>query len=174
VFRPVFPVLAALLLTVLTACGGSTKHQSSSTTSAAPSLLPGPSLAPVTSTTATPQASPVSGDHGPQFFRLPSGNIGCYVDATAVRCDIGQRDWAPPPKPASCQLDYGNGISLTDAGPAVACAGDTVLNGPDVLAYGDSSARGPFECTSSQAGVSCRDTSTGHGFDLSRQAYRLY
>ena len=53
-------------------------------------------------------------------------------------------------------------------------AGDTVLGGADVLDYGQSAQRGQFTCTSSQAGVTCKDAGTGHGFDLSRQAYRLY
>ncbi|MGZ8749063.1 MAG: hypothetical protein ACXWZ2_19220, partial [Mycobacterium sp.] len=35
-------------------------------------------------------------------FNSPSGTIGCYIDPSKVRCDIQERDWAPPPKPASC------------------------------------------------------------------------
>ena len=179
-------VVAAALAVAMAGCGGSgsgsghhTGASAPATTTTAAGLSPGPSSPPVTSSSsASSSASPGStvplGDHGPQQFRLPSGNIGCFLDPTVVRCDIGQRDWVAPPKPASCQLDYGNGISLDANGAVIACAGDTGLGGPDVLDYGQSAQRGPFTCASSQAGVSCRDTINGHGFDLSRQAYKLY
>ena len=35
-------------------------------------------------------------------FQSPSGNIGCFIGKSGVRCDIRTRDWSPPPKPASC------------------------------------------------------------------------
>lgn len=38
-------------------------------------------------------------------FTSPSGNVGCYLDQTTVRCDISERDWSPPPRPADCELD---------------------------------------------------------------------
>ena len=38
-------------------------------------------------------------------FTSPSGNVGCFVDSANVRCDISERDWSPPPRPADCQFD---------------------------------------------------------------------
>ena len=47
-------------------------------------------------------------------FSSPSGNIGCYIQPTNVRCDIAERNWAPPPKPASCpeMTGWGQGLVL--------------------------------------------------------------
>lgn len=74
-------------------------------------------------------------------FRTPSGNIGCIGEATrahnTVRCDIRSRSWSPPPRPASCGLDWGQGLTLDRVGRArFVCAGDTALNTGRVLAYG--------------------------------------
>lgn len=35
-------------------------------------------------------------------FTSPSGNIGCMIDPSSARCDITDRDWVPPPRPADC------------------------------------------------------------------------
>lgn len=108
-------------------------------------------------------------------FTSPSGNVGCILDSTYLRCDIAKRNWAVPPRPADCELDYGQGIALTPGEPAVfVCAGDTTLGGADVLAYGRSITRGALSCTSAESGISCRDTGTGRGFSLSRQVYQLF
>jgi hypothetical protein len=108
-------------------------------------------------------------------FTSPSGNIGCQIDREAVRCDIAERDWEPPPPPADCQLDYGQGIMLTAGGEAaLVCAGDTALApGAQELPYGQSIAAGLLRCESSESGMSCRDVETGRGFRISRQGYEL-
>jgi hypothetical protein len=110
-------------------------------------------------------------------FVAPSGNVACMFDATFVRCDIIDRDWAVPPRPADCPdfTDYGQGITLSAGGRAqFVCAGDTVF-GPDaVLAYDDSITAGSLRCDSAVAGITCRDVATGSGFFLSRQAYRIF
>lgn len=109
-------------------------------------------------------------------FTSPSGNIGCYVDPESVRCDIGERDWAPPPRPADCPefTDFGQGVTL-DAGGAAGfvCAGDTVLNSGPPLAYGDTITAGPVRCESTSAGIRCWDFVRGGGFSLSRERYSL-
>ena len=122
-------------------------------------------------------------------FHTPSRNIYCaYAPsfegyAPSIRCDIRVRQWRPPRKPASCSVDYGQGLSLTavpkpgqkGAGRAsVVCAGDTVLGlrGP-ALAYGSRFARGGIACLSRVTGLTCRNAA-GHGFFLSRQRYRLF
>ena len=70
-------------------------------------------------------------------FTSPTGNIGCYIDRSSVRCDIGDRDWEPPAAPQSCKLDYGQGIELRAGGAAdFVCAGDTALGAGDLLEYG--------------------------------------
>jgi hypothetical protein len=125
-----------------------------------------------TSTTGAATTSVVSGE--PQQFQLPSGNIACYLDTSGVRCDIRDRSWQPPAKPASCDVDYGQGIELRASGASFVCAGDTTLGGGSTLAYGMSIERGPFRCDSSADGVECKDSRTGHGFHLSRASYRIF
>jgi hypothetical protein len=104
------------------------------------------------------------------FFQSPSKNIGCYIAKGGARCDIRERDWEPPPPPASCELDYGQGLGVDRKGRgAFVCAGDTVLNpSARLLGYGKSIERGRFRCTSKRSGVKCVNERNGHGFKLSR------
>jgi len=109
-------------------------------------------------------------------FRSPSGNIGCFIDTSlGVRCDIAERNWSPPAKPASCDLDYGQGVSVFRSRRArFVCAGDTALNQARVLRYGQRITRGAYTCTSRTDSMRCNWSHGKHGFRLSRQAYRLY
>jgi hypothetical protein len=108
-------------------------------------------------------------------FMMPSGNIYCTMHVGGgVRCNIRQRDWAPPAKPADCNLDFGPGLVLyTDA--HFVCAGDTVaaFGGP-VLPYGSTIREGPTECRSDEVGLTCTNLESGHGFLLSAAEYRLF
>ena len=108
-------------------------------------------------------------------FVSPSGTVACMLESDYVRCDIMDRDWAPPPRPADCEFDYGQGIAISDSGPAeFVCAGDTAFGSDEVLPYGESMSSGPMRCESSEPGVTCRNGETGAGFFLSRQSYRLF
>jgi len=107
------------------------------------------------------------------MFETPSKNISCGFSSSGVRCDIAKHDWVVLPRPADCDYDYGQGVKL-EAGPAgYVCAGDTMMGSPDAvrLAYGGVVVAGDFTCTSTKAGVTCRNTATGRGFSLSRQAF---
>jgi len=107
-------------------------------------------------------------------FQTPSRNIGCVLVGGA-RCDIKKREWAPPAQPASCALDWGQGLQVGKTGAAgVVCAGDTALNTGPILRYGSSSRVGTFTCTSRVKGMTCRNRVTGHGFFLARDRYRLF
>jgi hypothetical protein len=108
-------------------------------------------------------------------FTSPSGNVGCMLDPTYVRCDISERDWSPPPRPADCEFDYGQGIGLSAGEQAgFVCAGDTAMGGGDPLAYGKSITKGDLTCGSAEAGITCRDGATGHGFTISREVYKVF
>ena len=89
-------------------------------------------------TASAPSAASGQADTFTQF-QSPSGNIGCAIGRQGgVRCDIRNRDWRPPPKPASCMLDWGFGLTLERRGRArFVCAGDTVLGQGRRLAYGE-------------------------------------
>lgn len=107
-------------------------------------------------------------------FQTPTYNIACSQSADKVRCDIAERSWTPPPKPSSCDLDWGNGLYLDETGAGVVCAGDTNLDRTlPVLAYGETSRAGDIDCTSRQDGLTCTNRRSRHGFFLSRQRYQL-
>jgi hypothetical protein len=108
-------------------------------------------------------------------FTSPSGNVGCVIDPTAVRCDIIERDWSPPARPADCEFDYGQGINLSAGeAPNFVCAGDTTLGGGPPLAYGQSVTAGPLQCDSAETGIRCFDSTTRHGFAIAREQYRVF
>ena len=109
-------------------------------------------------------------------FTSPSGNIGCILGDGTVRCDVAERDWAPPPRPSDCPdfTDYGQGITLDTTGSAsFVCAGDTALGSGPALPYGQFEAGGGVSCTSEPSGMRCSN-SDGHGFTISRQDYTLF
>ena len=110
-----------------------------------------------------------------EHFASPSGNIGCIMTRAGVRCDIRERDWTPPPKPASCELDWGSGVSVGRHGRAsIVCAGDTTLGASRHLAYGDAERLGRFRCLSRRVGMRCVNRRNGHGFLLSRERLRRF
>jgi hypothetical protein len=102
-------------------------------------------------------------------FQSPTRNIGCAITKQGVRCDIGERSWDPPPKPRSCELDWGHGLQLRRRGSArFVCAGDTTLGVGRVLRYGSSIRVGRFRCVSRRKGIRCANSRNRHGFFLSR------
>jgi hypothetical protein len=83
-------------------------------------------------------------------FTSPSGSIRCYIGPSTVRCDIRERNWAPPPRPADRpgQTGHGQGIIFNVGRSAVfVCAGDTALDSGPPLAYGDSITGGSCNAT---------------------------
>jgi hypothetical protein len=108
-------------------------------------------------------------------FVTPSKNIGCYVSAESARCDIAKKSWTAPPRPADCELDWGNGVSVGAEGAgSIVCAGDTVLGGSQTLPYGDAVRVGEFVCESASDGVRCVNGASSHGFTLSRRSYTVF
>ena len=110
-------------------------------------------------------------------FSSPTGNIGCFLSAEIAVCEIGSYDFELPPKPSSCEFDWGAQIELSDPSTAPvlgACKSDTLLGATDQLAYGSTAAVGEFACFSQEIGMTCWNQDTGHGFTLSRAAYALF
>lgn len=118
-------------------------------------------------------------------FRSPSNNIHCmYMPAwsgppatpATLRCDIRQIDTPPPPRPRSCDLDWGRAFEVTLSGPVaeMICAGDTVYNDAHpVLNYGVVWQHGGFTCTSEADGVTCFNARRA-GFRLSRRSREVF
>lgn len=138
----------------------------------APSAHPGMTAPPGTEPDPTPEVAE------PVYFQTPSGNVGCAMYEDGVRCDIREREWAPPPQPSDCNLDWGHAISLDYGGSTFLCAGDTVLS-PEgegaypVLEYGEAAAEGPFVCESRERALICVAESS-HGFRLSAESVKLF
>ena len=106
-------------------------------------------------------------------FRMPSRNIECaeFTGARAtLRCDIRSCLKPLPPKPASCEFDWGAGFVMGRRGRAhVSCVSDSVHSpSARVLRYGTIWRRDGFVCVSRTSGLRCRNAA-GHGFFLSRQ-----
>jgi hypothetical protein len=188
-FRLLSALIAALSLAFAAAgCGDDEPSTTTVTTTASSTSSSTESTTAdetVTESTGVTTTTPGGGEEGPPAadqtvksltgFTSPSGNIGCLIDRSTVRCDIRDRDWEPPEAPADCDLDYGQGISL-DAGsaPDFVCAGDTTLESGEALPYGQSIQGGLLRCQSEESGMTCRDIETGRGFTISKQRYELF
>lgn len=156
----------------------------SSAVFAASALFSGCHSAPTAMTDQAPAVTPVIQSVAdlvnrqvtrPTSFDTPSGNVRCYLDVTAARCDILERNWAPPLRPASCAFDYGHGITLSPDRPAqFVCAGGTTPRADTQLADRDSITAGTLRCEGTATGITCLDVKSRHGFALSRQAYHLF
>jgi hypothetical protein len=87
-----------------------------------------------------------------------------------MRCDIGGGLHPMPPRPTSCDLDWGYGYAMTAFGKArTFCAGDTAHDPrAPILQYGKTWKKGPFTCLSRPIGLRCANRSR-HGFFLSRE-----
>lgn len=162
------------------ACGSS-KESATTTTASETSTTAAstPSTHPSSSTTKAQPGAPGGGSvrhvNDITMFHSPTGNIGCAIGPDNARCDVRERDWTPPAKPASCQFDYGHGIEVGPTGAArYVCAGDTAFDPSSAdLAYGDSIQAGVMLCTSTRSGMECKSTSSGHGFAISREAHNI-
>jgi hypothetical protein len=182
------PSLATCAALGLTACGsGSTKtvtvEKPAATTGAGSTpATTSPPAPPPTSTQATTPAHVPS--EAPSRilsvanFLSPTGNLGCAIAGGVARCDIATRSWTPPARPSSCssQVDYGQGIQIGKSGGATfVCAGDTTRSpGAPKLKYGTGTGVDGFVCVSREAGMTCTRATTGHGFTISAQGYKLF
>jgi len=107
-------------------------------------------------------------------FRTPTGNIGCFLDRASARCDIHDHTYSAPPKPADCDLEWGDAIQIRGGPAAFVCHGDTALDpSASVLAYGARTRQGSMVCESAENGVTCFQEGTGNHFFISRQVVSL-
>jgi hypothetical protein len=175
-------LLAAALLAALAlaGCGGDDETAGTAAT-ATVTVTTGVSATATTAPAPEPGATTVSlpvDEFGTVKFASPSGNITCnYRDdgVALVRCDLGQSDVPPPPKPADCEGDWGIAFTVAENGPGErGCVTDAVdREGIVVLGYGQVWDPGPIACTSRRAGMRC-ETSEGHGFFISRERQDVY
>jgi hypothetical protein len=129
-----------------------------------------------------------------RFFHTADGNIGCGLVKPAkknkkkrrsalpgqARCDVKNHTWVAPPRPRTCDLDWGFGVQVGDKGfPSYVCAGDSVGSGTPspVIAPGGFIIVGPYACAVlpvAETTVNCRNNRTGRGFEVSAVAVSLF
>jgi hypothetical protein len=110
-------------------------------------------------------------------FQTEDHKVGCYLNGKGARCDVKNPKWEAPPKPATCELDWGQGVAVDRRGSAdYVCAGDTTLDpSHQVLFAGDKVKRGRFKCKARDAQtIKCVNTRNGHGFIVSRDAVDVF
>jgi hypothetical protein len=112
---------------------------------------------------------------GANTFRMPSGNIYCSYEHYSfapidLRCEIRSGVKPLPPRPRSCEFDWGAGYAMRQTGrPYILCISDTIHDAKaKVLTYGTTWRGGAFTCSSKTTGLRCTNRS-GHGFVLSRE-----
>lgn len=112
----------------------------------------------------------------PWEFQSPTGNIACHISETGAACDIGQYHFAPPSRPDNCQHNWGDRIGFDHGGgPAFfSCHWGSFLGGLPTQNYDTPLSAGSITCEINEStGVTCRDASTGHFFEMSQQSYQL-
>ena len=97
-----------------------------------------------------------------RIFHAGSGNVSCRVSSSSASCTV-----------ASSGQVFVVGVS----GSAYQASGGQLPRGSGAYApYGTSVNSGSFTCSippeSQASGITCRNTSTGHGFEASRRAER--
>lgn len=108
-------------------------------------------------------------------FQTPSGNIHCLLADGNLRCDLKENKAPIPPKPRSCDLEWGDAFGMNRRSSAYRiCHGDTAIdpNNP-VLGYGQTWQQPGFVCRSTTSGLTCRNQ-RAHGWQLSREGQRLF
>lgn len=119
---------------------------------------------------------------GAYYFSSPDGLFQCGIVPLSSRVEAGcQGTTTPvPPRPDDCMINWGNGIRVTNDGPAAfMCSGGVVYTsgGESIdppLAVGASISENGFTCTSAENGISCVDDATGHGFRIAPDSNEVY
>jgi hypothetical protein len=117
-------------------------------------------------------------------FKTPSGNIHCLAFREKVgdepykshlRCDMSQNNAKIPPKPKTCEFDWGNYFGISAVGRARReCVSDSVAGNYAVLPYGKKwVVKGAFSCNVTRSRLRCVNTSD-RGFELSVNQQKLF
>ena len=162
-------VVTATLLVAACSSDGESKAAPVTTTTSAPAST---SSAPAASSTT--QAPPTV--KALNLFQTPSQNIACmFMESETVECELAERSFSPPPKPSTCEFDWGQTLAVGPDGAQFTCVSDTFREGSiPVLGYGEMSRVGNVECTSKEEGLTCTHTPSRHGFFVSRARYELF
>jgi uncharacterized protein DUF6636 len=102
-----------------------------------------------------------------EYFRTPSKNVYCLYASRGgpgpyLRCDVRSLN------------DVGFSLDRQHKATRHRITDSVYDQHAQVLRYGTARRFGPFRCTSRKSGLTCRSTSSGHGFALSRERQRLF
>ena len=165
--------VAAVALLLLSGCSADEPASG-----AAPSAVPSPALS-AEQAAPSPAVPSVEEERVDALtaFASPTGNILCVIERDWASCTLQAKTWRVPPRPASCDTDYGPDLLVGASGKAdFRCSSDAApydWDGGRTLAYGRAIRFGDMRCQSDQAGMLCESLATGHGFTVSRAAYSL-
>jgi len=66
-----------------------------------------------------------AGSASAKRFVTEDGNVSCIMRSHFVRCDMTKHRWKSPPKPKSCEFDYGSSFYIDRRGRSgFACVSD--------------------------------------------------
>ena len=109
-------------------------------------------------------------------FVTEDGNIQCIMRSKFVRCDVTEHKWTAPPKPKSCEFDYGSSLYLNvpDGKSGFACVSDATGAMTEYPA-GTRFQTGDNVCRLRKNGkVKCRNKVEGIGFAVGTKSYELF
>ena len=107
-------------------------------------------------------------------FITADGNVSCLMRSKFVRCDITKHRWQSPPKPKSCEFDYGSSVGLNKRGEAKFLCVSDAIGATTVVEAGETVEVGPYRCRVRKHGkVFCIHGNSG-GFKLGRKSYDLF
>ena len=134
------------------------------TTEAQPAPEPEPEPDPeapprtVTVTDSVPPETPAGEVFRTAGFQSPTGNLRCNTGGGLLTCSRGN-----------------DGLSAyMDATSQPDTIFDDLQTGGVVVSYGSDWESGTFRCDSESTGITCRSTTSGHGFFLSRDVYEPF
>jgi hypothetical protein len=140
-------------------------------------ILEAPKLATVVAATAALAiALPATARAISHNFQSNSGNILCTIDDSSAVCDISDSTYQPPP-PLDCGKHIGSGsrFTLAPGNPGtIECRGDSQRDLVEpTLDFGQTISAGTITCDNEPSGMKCADTTSGHFFQVSKNAYNL-
>ncbi|UXA05069.1 hypothetical protein KXD96_19115 [Mycobacterium sp. SMC-2] len=113
-------------------------------------------------------------------FQSPSGDVTCVMaafqgDAPRASCGVTDPTYVMPPRPQSCVGAFGDQVDMAQgSSPAMVCHTDTTRGmGLPTLQVGETRSVASLTCKGEVAAITCTDSSTGHFFRISREAYNL-
>lgn len=115
----------------------------------------------------------IAGAASAKKFVTPDGNVACLMRAKFVRCDISKHSWESPPKPKSCEFDYGSSLGLNKRGKAKWLCVSDAIGATKVAEVGEKIEVGPYRCSVRKKGVVCKYGNSG-GFKLTKSRWEIY